>query len=337
MAVRSLTEAIDNLYTTTWENRKSEIRDQIFDGTPFWFWLRQHGGLEKVEGGRFLTEPLRYAKSERVRFVQRGSTMPLSDNQFLTAAQDEWRYLADSIVRFGVDDQQNRGKNQIISLVNSKLDQSRDSLTDKLEIALAGAKATTEGADDADAFLGLRDLVADDPTASATIHGIAQNTHTWWRNQFKSMAGSSFTTNGVSEMNKMLNKCSKNLATDRPDIILGGQQPYEMYWEETLEQRRVTNKTLGDAGFENVQFRGMPFIWSPQVASDDISATPGRIYFLNTRFLKFKYDPMVFFDMTEWKSIPNQINDRAAQIMLAGNLMTGRRRVHGVIFGIDTV
>lgn len=334
--VRSLTEAIDDLYTTTWENRKSDVRDQIFDGTPFWFWLRANDGLETNRGGRFLTEPLRYSKSDRVRFVQRGSEVPLSENEFLTTAQEDWRYLADSIVRFGVDDQQNSGKNQIINLVNAKIDQSRDSLIDKMEITLTGAKATNQGPNDADAFVGLLDLVDDTP-ATGVVHGIDGAVHTWWRNQAKSLAGISFATDGVTEMNRMLNSCSKNMGTDTPNIILGGQHPFELYWEETLEQRRVSNKTLGDAGFQNVEFRGIPFIWSPQVASVDIAVTAGRIYFLNTRFIKFKYDPMVFFDMTQWKAIPNQVNDRAAQIVLAGNLMTSRRRVHGVLHTINTV
>ena len=59
-AVGTLSEAIDNLYTTTWYNMKSKAADQIFDGSPFWFWLRANGGMEKTEGGRHINEPLRY-------------------------------------------------------------------------------------------------------------------------------------------------------------------------------------------------------------------------------------------------------------------------------------
>jgi hypothetical protein len=89
------------------------------------------------------------------------------------------------------------------------------------------------------------------------------------------------------------------------------------------------NKTLGDGGFQAIEFLGIPIVWSPQATADSM-------YFLNTRHLKFRYDPMVFFDMTEWKAIPDQVNDRAAQIITAGNLVTGRRRTHGVIFNIDS-
>ncbi len=60
------------------------------------------------------------------------------------------------------------------------------------------------------------------------------------------------------------------------------------------------------------------------------------MYFLNTKDIKFRYDPQIFFDMTEWKPIPEQVNDRVAQIMLAGNLVARRRRTSGVIHTIDT-
>ena len=130
-------------------------------------------------------------------------------------------------------------------------------------------------------------------------------------------------------MRTMLNNTSNNIRNDRPNIILSGQTPYEFYEDLVVEQKRIVNKKLGDAGFENIEFKGVPMIWSPTVAAT-------RMYFLNTKFLKFKFDPSMNFDMTEWKAIPDQVNDRAAQIILAGNLMTGRRRVHGVLFAIDT-
>lgn len=324
MAVQTLSEALDNLYTTTWQHMKSQVEDQIFDATPFWFWLRAHDGLESVAGGRFLTEPLRYAKSERVQFIGRGGTVDLSDQEFLTVATYEWKYLVDSIVRFGVDDQKNRGRMQIINFASAKLENSRDSLIDKIESTLAADNSA-----DALAFHGLQEVVPDDPTASVTFGGINQNTNTWWRSKSKNMTGLSFAVHGQSEMRTMFNNCGNNINNDFPNIIVSGQTPYEHYEDSVLEQKRIVNKMLGDAGFENIQFKGVPMVWSPSIANT-------RMYFLNTRFMKFKYDPAMFFDMTEWKPIPDQVNDRAAQIITAGNLVTGRRRVHGVLHTIDT-
>ena len=330
-AIRTLSESLDNLYTTTWQNMKGTAQDQIFDATPFWFWLKMNGGLQTEEGGRFLTVPLRYAKSDNVQFVRRGSSVALTDKEFLTVGDEQWRYMVDTIVRFGIDDQQNRGKNAIMSLMQSKLDNSKDSLIDTLETRLTGTAGT-------DQFLGLLDLVPDDPTGSgATLHGIDPSVYTWWRSQTFDMAGLALDTELIPNMNKMLNSCSNNRAQDTPDIIVTGKHPFEIYWENTLEQKRITNNTLGDAGFQNIEFRGVPMIWSPVIDSDDVTGTDGRMYFLNTRFIKFIYDPMLFFDMTRWKDIPSQVNDRTAQIILAGNMLTGRRRTHGVLEGLDTL
>src|SRR5687767_1225946 len=138
----SLTEALDNLYTTTWQNMRDTVRDNIFNALPYWFWLKEKGRMETVEGGRFLTEPLQYDKSDAVRWIGRGGTAPMSDFQFLTIAKYDWRYLVGSIVRFGVDDQQNRGRNEILSLMNSKMDNVKNSLATEMETRLFGAKGT---------------------------------------------------------------------------------------------------------------------------------------------------------------------------------------------------
>ncbi len=324
MAVQTLSEALDNLYTTTWQNMKDDVSDQIFDGSPFWFWMRDKNRLKTEQGGRFITEPLRYAKSDRVRFIGRGGTVTLSDQEFLTEAVYDWKYLVDSIVRFGVDDQKNRGKNRIINLMNSKMDQSKDSLIDKVETVLFDTNAA-----DALQFLGLQNLVQDDPTSSEAVAGINQATYTWWQNQQTNMTGLSFAVQGHAKMRTLLNNCGKNLKQDFPDIIVSGQTPFEYYEDSVIEQKRIVNQKLGDAGFENIQFKGIPMIWSPSCANT-------RMYFLNTKFLWFVYDPMMFFDMTEWKPIPDQVNDRAAQIITAGELVTSRRRTQGVLHTIDT-
>jgi hypothetical protein len=331
----TLTEVLDNLYTSTWQNMKSTLVDNIFSATPFWFWLKDKGKLEPVEGGRFLTEPLQFATNDNIGWIGKGGTVSLQDFQFMTIAQFSWRYLVGSLVRFGVDDQQNRGKNEIISLMNSKMENTKMSLITELETRLAGAAGTvTAGTTTANgaSIDGLQWLVPDDPTsASNTVGGIdpSAGQNTWWRNQATNATGKSFATYGVSLMRTMLNNCMNNLKMDAPDIILSGQTPYEYYEDNTLTYYRTSNNKLTDLGFQNIVYKGIPMIWAPSVANT-------RMYFLNTNFIKFAYDPMMFFDMTEWKAIPDQVNDRAAQIITAGAFKISRRKCQGVIYNIDT-
>ena len=322
-AIQTLTEAVDNLYTTTWQNMKDTLRDQIYDATPFYFWMRDKGKIEHVSGGRFLTEPLRYAKNDSIVWLGKGGTVTLADQEFLTAAKYDWRYQVGTIVRFGIDDQQDRAKNQIMSLMNAKLDNVNDALVDDLETTLAQSTGSVSTGID-----GLQACVADNPT-TGTYGGINSATYDWWRNKFKDMTGLSFAINGIAEMRTMLNDCGNNLRKDKPDIILSGQTPFEYYEDSVLDFYRVTDNKLADAGFLNQQFKGIPMIWSPAIAST-------RMYFLNTNFLKLITDPMMEFEMTEWKPIPDQVNDRAAQIISAMQLVCSRRRTQGVLFGIDT-
>jgi hypothetical protein len=321
MAAPTLSEVLDNMYTTTWRNRKKEIIDNIFDATPFWFWLRAHGGTESIVGGRTIDRELAYVKSDNVAFIGKGDAMSLDDKEFLTLATYNWRYLADSIVRFGVDEQQNAGKNKIFSLMNQKLSNSQDSLVDQMETSLFTAQTGK-------AFNSVLDIVKDDPS-TGTLGGLNAATYTWWRNKFKDMTGLSFAVHGVKEMRTIMNSISNNKGQARPDIIITHQTPFEYYEDDVTEQKRIVNKTLGDAGFETIQFKGTPMIWSPSCPSDNM-------YFINTKYMKFVYDPRLFFDMTEWKAIPAQVNDRAAQIVIAGNLTTNRRRAHGVMHTINT-
>ncbi|KKM65407.1 hypothetical protein LCGC14_1491560 [marine sediment metagenome] len=322
----TLSETLDNLYTTTWQQMKDTVRDQIYDATPFWFWMKEKGKLKSTSGGRFLTEPLQFAKTDSVQWITKGGTVPLNDFEFLTIAQYDWKYLVGSIVRFGVDDQQNRGKWQIINLMNAKFDNVQNGLIDELETRLFGASGSAD-----DAIDGLQLLVADDPTAAGSPGKIDQAAaaNSWWRNQTTDLTGMSFATNGVNAMRTMLNKIMNNLRMDAPDIIVSGQLPYEFYEENLVDSYyRITQNKLGDAGFITQVYKGIPMVWSP-ACSDQ------RMYFLNTNFISFQFDPMLNFDMTEWKAIPDQVNDRTAQIVLAGAMTVSRRRAQGVIHTID--
>jgi len=322
-AVHSLTEAIDNLYTSTWQHMKGGAIDNIFTATPFWFWMRDKGRLKTQGGGRHILEPIEYAKNDGVKFIGKGGTVSLNDREFLTEAIYDWRYLIAPLVRFGVDDQKNRGKTKILSLINSKLSNAENSLVDTLETTLFANVGADGGA-----FDGLLHLVQDDPTSSTVVGAINQSTNSWWQNKQLTMNTVSFATSGVDKMRTMLNNVTNNRLKDRSDIILTGQTPYEYYEDAAFTKLEIQNTKLAELGFDHLTFKGIPLVWSP--------ACGLRMYFLNTSFLSFVYDPAMFFDMTEWKPIPEQVNDKAAQIATACTTTTNRRRVLGVIHTIDT-
>lgn len=324
--VNQFTQALDDLYTTTWQKRLPGVFDNIFSAAPFWFWLRDKGKLKPVRGGRFLETNLEYAQNSTVQWITRGGTVAMNDFKFLTVAQYQWRYLVANILRFGIDEQQNSGDAKIIDWVNAKLNNTEEALISTLETQLAAAAGAASNA-----FDGLQFLVPDFANVASSSYnagGIDPSVYTWWQNQAIDMTGLSFAVNGINKMRHLLNLCMNNRRMDAPDIILSDMSSYEYYEDAVLPMLRINNTKLADAGFENQTFKRIPMIWSPSIT--------GRMYFINTRFLDFVYDPGYFFDMTEWKAIPNQVNDRAAQVELACTFMTNRRRVQGVLSTIDT-
>jgi hypothetical protein len=57
------TEQLDDLYTSTYNNRKTGVTDNIFTATPFFKLLKSKGGIAlNGTGGRYLEIPLAYAK-----------------------------------------------------------------------------------------------------------------------------------------------------------------------------------------------------------------------------------------------------------------------------------
>jgi hypothetical protein len=60
------------------------------------------------------------------------------------------------------------------------------------------------------------------------------------------------------------------------------------------------------------------------------------MYFLNTNFIEWVADPIANFDMTEWKPIVDQPNDRVAQVVAVGNVVMGNAKRQGVMHLIDT-
>jgi len=292
--------------------------DNIFEATPFWFWLTKQGRRREEAGGRWIGVPLMYGKNQTVQSLGKGDTISIADTDHLTTAVFDWKYVAGTIVRYRFDDDMNRGKAAIMNLVQSKLENLRLSLIDKLE-EMAFGDGTGNGGKDID---GLQLLVKSDGTG--TVGGINASTYSWWQNKYKSATGA-FSVYGVDDMRNLYNSCSKG--NDAPDFIITDQDSYELYERESLEYMQIVNEEVADLSFGGLRFKGATIMWSPSCPS-------GYMYFLNSRYLEWVAMQGVNFVMTPWKEIPNQL-DKVAQVVVSGNLVVSNRSRQGVLTGIS--
>lgn len=319
-AAQSWTQTIDTLFTSTWEYRRKGATEQAFLKTPFIYWLREKGRIENVQGHTRIEIPLNYGTNETVRWISKGSTVPIQDDELITMAYEEWKYVAVSLVRWFTEDQKNRSKAAAIGMVDTKLTTAERSLYEELERVMF---ADGTGSDEPN---GLQNLISATPT-TGIVHGIDRASHSWWRNQQKTSTGAA-SVYLVSDMRTCLNDVIKYSRSEFKDIaILTDQTTFELYEDVCLDMKIIQNTMMADAGFDTIVYRGRPIMWCP-------SAPAGNMYFINTNYYKLVCDEGYFMEMTSWKEIPDQPFDKAAQIVCTLNAVTDRPIVNKVLTGI---
>jgi len=320
MPVPSWTQVVDNMFTSTWSYRKPQAEQQAFLKTPIAFWLKEKDRVESISGHTRIEVPVEYGTNDTVRWITKGTQVPINDNELLTMTYEEWKYVSVTIVRYGVDDQKNRGKAALINYAERKVKAAERALWEAFEAAFWSDGTASNSPN------GLANLISITPTVGI-VHGLNRATYPWWQNLHKAATGAA-AVYLVSDMRTLLNNCLRYAKAEVNDyFIVTDQTSYELYEDEVTEQKAIVNKTLGDAGFESVQFKGRPVTWAP-------SAIAGQMRFINTNYIKLVVDKEYFMDMTEWKPIPDQVNDRVAQILCTLNMVCGRPIVNGVLSAI---
>lgn len=318
MPTPGLTETLDTLYTSTWQNVKKQVVDNIFTATPFYYEMTKAGNVEDEDGGRFLEVPLMRSKNSTIAWLATTGTISTADTDPLTTAIYQWYNVAGSVVDVWTDAMANSGPHKKIDIVAAKIENLRLSLIDELEQKLFLAQTGIQPN-------GLPDYIEANVQASQTGSpgGLSKATYPWWRNQYAASSGS-FAAYGKQDMRSMFNTCSKG--NDHPNLILTTQAIFEFYEAEAEDIQRINDSDAAKLGFVSFAYKGANLYYSPQEIAGDM-------HFLNLKYLKFKRDKKANFDMTKFKDIPNQL-DKVAQIVSRCNLVCSNCSMQGLIGSI---
>jgi len=304
-----MTLTYTNLTATTLKHYEKQLVDNIFKAYPLLEKLLSKGQVKEFEGGEKIFIPLEYGTNTNVSFISKTGTIDTNAQELFTAAEDQWRILAGTIDFNDLDNVLNRGENQIVDLMKSKIKNLEKSLRKKLAEALHANQAD-------EAINGLPDIVA----SSGTLHGISPNDFAGW------VAGyANNTTKALSiiDMTTGYNTCSDG--ADRVDLIDMAQTLFEKYESLVAPQLRFSDNRTADAGFENLRFKGAVCVLDKDCTSD-------RVYFLNTDYLYLTVVKDRQFHAFPAVSSTNSIID-VVKVVWYGNLMTSNRRMQGMLDG----
>jgi hypothetical protein len=315
-------DTVDTIFTSTWSNRKTTATQQAFEKTPFIFWLREKGRISNEAWGTRIEIPLEYGSNDTLRWITKGSVVPIVDSELLTMCYETYKTVVVSVVRWLADDQKNRGKHQIVNLVDVKLGAAERALWEEFERVLFSNGA---GANEPN---GLQNLISTTPT-TGTVHGLNRATYDWFRNQAATASGA-WSVYGVQDWRTMLNNIVVYSQAELKDIALvTTQQIFEWYEDDLMEIKSIQNTMMADAGFTTLTFKGKTIMWCP-------SCPEGNTYFVNSNYLKLHCDPNYWMEMTDWKQIPNQAFDKVAQIVCSLQMVCSRPIVQAVLSGQTT-
>lgn len=330
----SLTRTIDNAFVTTWYDIRPDAIDQILNATPIWALLNKAGCMKSQSGSEFITRTVSYDYQTATE-IQRGDTLPMGEKELETMAIWRWRTLASHVQRSMFDDQKNRGPSKIKDFVGLKLTSAKDGLTQKFESSLFNTFASTETGRP---IQGLHDMIP--PRANrttGTYGGIARPSaftagangveeasggNTWWGAKYLPGTLATVEDDLLTDMKKLYNSVDDNL--ESPNLILTTQSLFELYEEFALDATQIVKDAstfLVDLGFQVLRFKGKPMVYSKNM-------TANHMLMINTDHVEFIYDPDYWFDMTDWKPVPNQ-EERIAHIVCFGNAITAQPRRHG--------
>lgn len=323
MAAPTRTLIMDTLYTNTWWERMKKIEDVIFQKVAILYLMTKKTNMVDQVGGTSLECPVEYTVNPTVKGYGRGDQVDLADVEIDTVARYTWAYVAGSVTRFWTDEQQNQGKYAIKRIVDRNLNNLEKSIRKYIDEKLFTAQTGKE-------ILSIVDYIPNDPTTSFTLGGLNQATYSWWRNYYRNCSALPIATYLRDVMETMWNTIliENQDSEAAPDALCTTQTVYEEYarWGFDMAQAKITDLKLIDLGVGDLSFHGRPVFF-------DVNCPSGKMFALNFTNLFLFRDPTAWFQMRDWKEIPDQA-DKTAQNITALQLGCSNRKTLGVLFNL---
>lgn len=272
----------------------------------------------------------------------------------ITDAFFDWAQFDAAIVVSDMQKFQTAGKEAIATILEARTQQAKAGLSNTFSRALLLGQASNDGSSlhspyidptntgaNAASFAPIPLLVKYDPTTATLIGAIDQSANTWWRNQAKTSAATSYRLL-LDELEAQFLDCSVSgggaMNERSPDIFFCDKITYVLFvGAYHFIYQGMPELTRADYPFKTRLFNGAPVIVDdivPDVANSLTNTnTKGTWYSLNTNFMGLSYDKAANFQVGEFVKPENQ-TAAVAPVTWRGTHWTNNRRKLGVIGNI---
>lgn len=322
---------ISDIVTTTIESRTGEIADNLTNNNALLFQMKKKGRIKTVSGGDVILQEIRYADATNSTANSYSGYETVAVNQFspISAARYDYKQYSAQIVMSGLQMLQNSGKEQIIDLMDARMEAGEDDLINRLALDIYG-DGTGNGSRN---LTGLQAIIADSP-ATGTVGGIDGATWSFWRNisfDATTDGGAAATSANIQSYMNRTALQTVHMGTG-VDLIVADNIYYRLFLESMQSIQRVTSSEMGAAGFSSLKYLGMGRE-ADVVLDGGIGGNcpANHMYFINTKYLMWR--PHADRNMVPIGGDRVPVNQDAVVKMIgwAGNLTCSGRRYQAVL------
>lgn len=308
----------DGLLATTLKHYIPKLEDNAFSSKPLLWVLRNSGSIVNQDGGEKIVQPLIYAEAPNKGSYSGTDTFSTASNTGISAAEFPWKQYYGLVYFEGIELAKNQGKSALLRLLDARLKQLELTISEQMEAMLFGDGSGNAGKD----WYGLAAIIDSSNPSWGNLGGIDRSTYSYWQANETDVGANNL---ALSQMVTMYNDCSEG--NDHPTNIFTTQNAFEAYEALVQADQRFLDSKMGDAGFQNLMFKGAPITFSSNVQSQ-------VMYFINTKYIDLVKLSDVWFKPTDMQRPVNQ--DVSYKALLSyGNLVASNCKRQGKLTGID--
>lgn len=239
------------ILSTTLKYYADEITDNVSNQVAFYNEVNKRGKIKLIDGGETIVIPLEYAENGTYQRYSGWETLDISPTDVITAANFDWKQVAISVSMSGLELLKNSGKERIFNLMESKVENAKNTFANNFSTDLYSAGTASGGKQ----IGGLQAAIPDDPT-TGTYGNINRATWSFWQSKLYDFSVEGVTA-GASTIQNAMNTLYLRLATSkaRPTAIYA-DNVYFAYYEQSLQAiQRITDSSKGQLGFDSYAYK----------------------------------------------------------------------------------
>jgi len=325
MALVNPNTSVPEIVTTTLRNRTGKLADNVTKNNALLYRLRARGRVKPVSGGRTIVQELNYQENGTYKRYSGYEALNISPSDVFTGAEYNYAQAAVAVSISGLEMLQNSGENAIIDLLEGRIENAEQTLTNNIALDVY-----SNGTADGGRQIGGIQLLIGTTNNSGIIGGIDSSVWSFWRNVAFSGVTNGGAATSTANIQSYMNRVYLQLVrgADAPDLIVADNNYYRFYLESLQAIQRITSDEMAEIGFQSLKYMNSDVVLDGGFGG---GAPTNTMYFLNSKYIFFRpHQDRNFAPLGDERFAVNQ--DAMVKLVgFAGNLTTSNRFLQGVL------